>query len=181
MRTLIGALTFVGLMVAAASGLLAQELPTMSPAAKEHEWLKKFVGQWDVVSSGMAQGEAVMTSAMLGKLWVVNASDMVVDGTKMKSIQMIGYDPEKQKYVGIWADSAVNFMWQYEGTLDESGNKLTLDAEGPSMSGDGTMVNYRDAYEFKDDDTLIATSYMQGVDGEWAVIMEGEAERRTAE
>jgi hypothetical protein len=181
MKALIASVTFVGFTFAAPA-LFAQDLPTLSGAEKEHEWLKKFVGRWDVVSEGQgAQGTAVMKSSMLGKLWLVNASDMEVDGMKMKSIQMIGYDPNKKKYVGIWADSMVNHMWQYEGTLDEAGQKLTLDAEGPSMTGDGTMTNYRDAYEFKDDNTIIATSSMQDEDGKWTVLMEGTAKRRTGE
>jgi len=132
MKALIAFITFVGL-TCAAQALFAQELPTMLDVEKEHEWLKKFVGEWDVVSDGQgAQGEAVMKSSMLGKLWLVNASDMEVSGMKMKSIQMIGYDPKKKKYVGIWADSMINYLWQYEGTVDEAGKKLTLEAEGPA-------------------------------------------------
>ena len=96
----------------------------------------------------------------------------------MKSIQMIGYDTNKKKYVGIWADSMINHMWHYEGTVDETGKKLTLDAEGPSMAGDGKMTKYQDAYEFKDNDTIIATSSMQAQDGKWTVMMKGTAKRR---
>ncbi len=178
MKTLIAIITFVGITFAAPA-LSAQELPTMSGVEKEHEWLKKFVGQWDVVSDGQgAQGEAVMKSSMLGQLWLVNASDMEVSGMNIKSIQMIGYDAKKKKYVGIWADSMINHLWLYEGTVDETGKKLTLEAKGPSMTGDGTMTNYRDAYEFKDDNTIISTSSMQGEDGEWTVIMQGTAKRR---
>lgn len=181
MKLLIAFITFVGITFSA-QALFAQELPTMSGAEKEHEWLKKFVGQWDVVSGGQgSQSEAVMKSSMLGQLWLVNTSDMETSGMKIKSIQMIGYDPKKKKYVGIWADSMVNHMWHYEGTVDEAGKKLTLDAEGPSMTGDGTMTNFRDAYEFKDDNTIIATSSMQGEDGEWTVLMEATARRRTNE
>jgi len=115
---------------------------------------------------------------MLGKLWLVNASDMEISGMKMKSIQMIGYDDKKKKYVGIWVDSLINYMWRYEGTVDKAGKKLTLDAEGPSMTGDGTMNQYQDAFEFKDDDTIIATSSVQAKDGTWSVMATGTAKRR---
>ena len=71
-----------------------------------------------------------------------------------------------------------NHMWHYEGTVDTAGKKLTLDAEGPSMTGVGKMTKYKDAYEFKDDDTIIATSSMQGADGKWTMIMEGTAKRK---
>lgn len=165
--------------------VFAQEAPAGSVALKEHQWLTKFVGNWDVVSEGTTgegeppiRGKAVMKSSMLGKLWIVNASDTEIAGTRMKSIQMIGYDPTKKKYVGIWADSIINHMWHYEGHVDESGKKIVLDAEGPSMQGDGTLAKYRDAFEFKDDDTIIATSSMLGPDNQWIVIMSGTATRR---
>ena len=178
MKTLVGVIALAALLFVTPS--FAQELPPGMPGAvPEHEFLKKFVGTWEVESEGSGmQGKAVMNSSMLGKLWIVNTSEHNMGGMEMKSIQMIGYDAEKKKYVGIWADSMVNFMWNYEGTLDESGKKLTLEAKGPSMTGDGTMMNYRDAYEFKDDDTIVATSSMQGGDGTWTVFMEGTAKRK---
>ena len=155
-----------------------------SPPQKEHVWLQKFVGEWDVVSEGSmgegqppVTGEAAMKSSMLGDLWVVNKSQHEVAGMKMQSIQMIGYDPDKQKFVGIWADSMINYLWHYEGTLDENGMKLTLEAEGPNMAGEG-MSLYRDAYEFTDDDTIVATSSMQDGEGGWTVFMTGTAKRR---
>ena len=40
------------------------------------------------------------------------------------------------------------------------------------------MANYRDAYEFKDDNTMVLTSSMQGADGEWTVYMEATATRK---
>ena len=119
-----------------------------------------------------------MKSSMLGDLWLINSSEHTISGVSLTSLQMIGYNPDKQKYVGIWTDSMVNHMWHYEGTVDASGNKLTLEAEGPSMSGDGTMATYRDAFEFTDADTIVATSSIQGPDGEWTVFMQGTATRR---
>ena len=178
MKTLIVFITLFGSGFVTQT-LSAQEVPAASVAAKEHEFLQKFVGEWDVESGGSGmQGKAVMKSSMLGKLWLVNSSDHDVSDMKMKSIQMIGYDTEKKKYIGIWADSMINYMWHYEGTVDKAGNKLTLDAEGPSMTGDGKMIQYQDAYEFKDDDTIVATSSMQDKDGKWTVIMKGTAKRR---
>jgi hypothetical protein len=107
--------------------LSAQELPNMPGAVKEHEWLKKFVGQWDVVSEGSAgegrppiKGKAVMNSSMLGELWVVNSSDFEIAGMNMKSIQLIGYDTNKKKYVGIWADSMFNHATQIMESISKA-------------------------------------------------------------
>jgi hypothetical protein len=43
-------------------------------------------------------------------------------------------------------------LWPYNGTLDAAGKVLTLDSEGPSFSGDGTMAKYQDIIEFIGDD-----------------------------
>ncbi len=72
---------------------------------------------------------------------------------------------QKQRYVGNFIASMMTHMWLYEGTRDASGKVLTLDTEGPSMSGDGTMATYQDivTIEGKDhSDPLIAG---QGPDG----------------
>ena len=110
--------------------LSAQEAPAKPDAAAGREFLTNFVGDWDLVSEGSGmKGEAMMNSSMPGKLWLVNSSDHKVGDTKMESVQMIGYDPNKKKYVVVGADSMVNHMWHDEGTVDESCKKLTLDAQ----------------------------------------------------
>lgn len=160
--------------------LVAQDAPGTSVPVKEHEFLQKFVGEWDVESEGAGmKNKAVMRSSMLGKLWLVNSSDHKMQGMKLTSMQIIGYDSDKKKYVGTWVDSMTSFLWRYEGTVDKTGSKLTLDTQGPSMSGDGTMVKYQDAFEFKDKDTIIATSAMQDDNGNWSVFMKGTAKRRS--
>lgn len=183
MKTFIAVITLFG-FACAAQPSSAQDGPPPSPVTKEHGFLKKFVGQWKMENAG-APGEdkpetkviGTMKSSMLGDLWIVNSANYDFGGTKVKTLQMIGYDAKKKKYVGIWADSMINFMWRYEGTVDKSGKKLTLEAKGPSMTDENKMENYRDAYEFKDDNTIIATSSMQGEDGKWKVFMTGTAKR----
>ncbi len=188
MRIIVMAAAFIGITLAMQTSVTAQELPEASQPTDEHKFLQRFVGEWDVESEGSGgegqppiKGKAMMKSTMLGSLWLVNSSEMEVAGFAMQSIQMIGYDPKKEKYVGIWADSMINHMWQYEGTVDDSGNKLTLDAEGPSMTGGDDMVKYQDIYEFADDDTIIATSRMQDAEGNWVEIMKGKANRRKSD
>jgi hypothetical protein len=178
MKTLIPIITLLASTLIAPV-LSAQEQPAVPAAVKEHEWLKRFVGQWDLESGGTMEGKGLMKSSMLGDLWVVNSSDHEVGDIKMKSIQMICYDVKKKKYVGIWADSYMNHMWHYEGAVDKSGSKLILDAKGPNMADPEKRANYRDSYEFTDKDTIIATSSMQDKDGKWTVIMHGKAKRRT--
>jgi hypothetical protein len=67
-------------------------------------------------------------------------------------------------------------MWVYEGTVDATGRVLTLDTEGPSMSGDGT-AKYQDIVEFQSDDERSLTSRVQGPNGEWQQIMKATYRR----
>jgi hypothetical protein len=62
-------------------------------------------------------------------------------------------------------------LWVYDGTVDGGGRVLTLNAEGPVMTGNGTMTKYRDVIEFKSDDHRVLTSHMLGDDGQWLQFM----------
>jgi hypothetical protein len=83
----------------------------------------------------------------------------------------LGYDPAKGRFVGTFVGSMMTNMWVYEGTLDQKGNTLTLDTEGPSMVGDGSVAPYRDVIEMKSDDLRVMTSHGQGPDGNWTAFM----------
>ena len=148
------------------------------------EFLKKFVGEWELTSKGsMGEGQpemeasATMNAKMLGEMWVVCTQEGELPGMSYRAMQTIGYDAAKSKFVGTWVDSLTSHLWVYEGTLDESGSKLTLEAEGPHMTDPTRMAKYRDAYEFKGDDEVVATSSMLGDDGEWNTFMRGTGKR----
>jgi hypothetical protein len=170
------------------AALLAQDQPQVSEPDKQHEWLQKFVGEWEShskASMGPDQPEmecsGTITSRMLGKLWVVNEMTSTTPGFEMRGLQTVGYDPQKKKFVGTWVDSMINHLWHYEGTVDESGKKLTLEAEGPNHMAGGKLTKFRDAYEFASPDKIIITASMLGEDGKWTTFMTGEATRKEAE
>ena len=137
--------------------------------------LKKFAGEWSAESECSMGPDAppihttARTSArMIGEFWVVAEIKSTGGGQSVTAIQTIGYDPAKKKYVGTWIDSMFNYMWRYEGTVDETGKILTLEATGPNfMTGEGT-AEFRDVYEFKSDDIILARSYARSSsDDEW--------------
>jgi hypothetical protein len=97
---------------------------------------------------------------------------------EIESMMTLGFDPEKKKIVGTWVDSVHNYLWVYEGSFDESGNVLTMEATGPNPMTPGKMGNYRDILELKDKDTKIMTSQMQQEDGSWMEFMRMEYKRK---
>jgi hypothetical protein len=153
--------------------------------AKEHRWLKKLVGEWtseaemamEAPTAEKCRGsESVRT---LGDLWVLceGTGEMPGGGTA-NMLMTLGYDPAKQRFVGTWVGSMMTQMWVYEGSLDATQRILTLESRGPSMTGDGTMSNYRDVIEFKSDDHRTLTSHAQGADGKWQQFMTAHYRRR---
>lgn len=166
-------------------GTHAQDLPATSEVTSQHQFLKKFVGQWDVKSEGvMAEGQppVAMTGTIdsnpLGEFWIISRMESKVAGMSFSGIQTLGYDQKKKKYVGTWIDTTGDFMWKYEGFVDDSGKKLILEATGPDMTKPGETRLYRDAYEFKDDNTLITTSSTRKDDGTWMTYMTGTGTRK---
>jgi hypothetical protein len=55
---------------------------------------------------------------------------------------------------------------------------LTLNAEGPSMAGDGKMAKYKDVIEVKSDDHRVLTSHVLGDDGNWQHFMTANYRRK---
>ncbi len=166
------------------SPLLAQEIPMFPGPVKEHEILKQFVGEWETTSeASMGPGQPAMKcegkikSKMLGGLWVINEMESTTPGFQMTGIQTVGYDEKSKKYVGTWVDSMMNHMWKYEGSLDETGKILTLEAEGPNFMQGGKMAKFRDVYEFKTKDQIAISSMMEA-EGKWITFMTGSAKRK---
>ncbi|MGH9195445.1 MAG: DUF1579 family protein [Acidimicrobiia bacterium] len=65
----------------------------------------------------------------------------------------------------------MSYLWVYDGSLNTSEKVLTLNAEGPSCTGDEKFVKYKDAIEIKSHDHRTMTSRMLGEDGEWYPFM----------
>jgi hypothetical protein len=147
---------------------------------KEHHWLQKLVGEWTYENeAAMApdkpketfRGTEIVRS--LGGLWTVGegGGDMPGGGAA-ETIMTLGYDPQKKRFVGTFIASMMTHLWVYEGTLDASGNVLTLDTEGPNFAPGATgMTKYKDIITFLTDDHRTLTSKMLGPDGEWHEFM----------
>jgi hypothetical protein len=156
----------------------AQELPKVPPPVKEHEWLQKFVGDWEYETEiFMEPGKPPMkvkgteTVRSLGGFWIVSDGKSEMMGKPFTSVLTLGFDPQAKKYVGTWVDSMSSTLWKYEGSVDSTGKFLTLESEGPCPMKPGQLAKFHEVTEFKSDDERVFTSKMQGDDGKWNTIL----------
>lgn len=159
------------------------QAPQSPKAADGHAILKKLVGEWTSKSKsvGGQEGTGSMSSRMLGEFWVINEVKGDIAGFSFTALQTIGYDAKRKKYTATWIDSSVDFRWIYEGVYDAAEKKLVFTAEGPSMTGDGGTMQYRDIYEFKSDDKIISIAQSRANDSEeWTTFMTAEVVRKAA-
>lgn len=150
----------------------------------EHKWLTQLVGIWsfdhncDGPDGEKTQSSGTMECRMLGGLWVIcESSGGETEDGKWSAIMTLGFDPAKNAYVGTFVGSMMNNIWPYQGVLDETGKRLTLNSEGPKFDGEGTGL-YRDTIEIVDPDQWLMISEMQGDQGEWTQFMRGVHKRR---
>ncbi len=147
---------------------------------KEHHWLQKLVGDWTYEIEVMMEPDrspqkATGTESVrsLGGLWILAEAQGEMPGCGDATTMMtLGYDPQKQGYVGTWIGSMMTHLWVYDGgELDAGPRVLTLDSEGPAMAGEGKMARYKDAIEIRSDDWRVMTSHVLGDDGQWHQFM----------
>jgi hypothetical protein len=157
----------------------------MAKPQKEHEWLQKLVGDWTMEAEASMgpdkpdeKTRGTESVRSLGGLWYLAEGQGEMPGGPATMLMTLGYDPQKQRYVGTWIGSMMTQLWVYDGELDAAGKMLTLNADGPSMAAEGKMTKYRDVIEFKSDDHRVLTSHLLGDDGQWHQFMTAHYRRR---
>jgi hypothetical protein len=154
---------------------------------EEHLWLKQILGQWKVKfecvmgpDQPAVEFEGIESVQSIGEIWyIAKGSNQTPcdDDLQANSMMTLGYDPQKECYVGCFVCSMMNWMWQYDqGQLDDTGKILTLKATGPLCTGEG-LAEFEDAVEIVDADHRILRSRMKMPDGQWQQIMQGHYQR----
>lgn len=156
---------------------------SMPPPAKEHEWLQRFVGEWESeveMSMGPNQPTTKIsgreTARMLGGFWLVMEGGN--EEMPYRFLLTLGYDPRQGSYVGSWVDSMTTHAWKYHGSVDSTGNILTLETEGPFPPPNGPVSQIREVTEFKSDDFRVFTSSVRQENGEWVTVCTIRARRK---
>lgn len=154
--------------------------PPMEKPQEAHRWLEQLLGDWKTdatatVAPGQEfQCEGTAKFKSLGGFWAVMQLESQPMGQAMHGIMTIGYDPHAKQYVGTWVDSTTSRLWKYEGSLDETGKILTLEADGPNFlaPNDPTKTaKFRDIIEVKGNDHLVMTSAVELEPGKWTKFM----------
>lgn len=163
---------------------LSAEMPEMPKPTKEHEWLQRFVGEWTseseihmVPDEEPMKGSGTESVRPLGGFWIVSDVTGEMPGMTMKAVLTFGYDPKKEKYVGTWVDSMTSHMWEYEGTVDDSGKVLTL-ITNAFCPMEQRECEFLSTVEFVSDDERIFTEKKKSEDGEWVTIVKSVYKRK---
>ena len=153
---------------------------------KQHRWLDQLLGDWAYETEALAEPGQPPTKATgtesvrsIGGLWIqAEGRGEMPGGGPATSVMTIGYDPQKKRFVGSWFGSMMTHFWVYDGGLDAAERVLTLNSEGPSMSGDGTLSKYQDEIELKNSDLRTLTARVLTPDGTWRQFMTVNYRRR---
>ena len=159
------------------------QIPEPTP---EHQFLLQLVGEWDLESECVMgpdqppiKSVGKQSTRALGSFWTLGEMETSMpEGGAMQSLISLGFDPVRGKFVGSFIASCMTHHWLYEGTLDADRRVLTLDAEGPSFTGDGSTAKYQDIVEVVDQDTYLFSSQYQHSDGHWVKFMSGKHTRK---
>lgn len=154
---------------------------------KQHEWLQQLVGEWTYESECTMepgkppeQFKGTETVRSIGGLWVQGEGCGEMPGGGMGTMLItLGYDPQKERYVGTFIGSMMTHLWLYEGSLDAAEKVLTLNSEGPSCSGEGKLARYKDVIELKNADHRVMASYIMSDDGAWSTVMTANYHRKS--
>lgn len=160
-----------------------QAAPNTPP--RDHEWLKGLVGEWTTTWK-MYMGpdqppiEAAGTDSVraVGDYWVVAEAKSEMLGAPYNGIMSLGYDAERKQFHGTWIDSFCGRLWVYKGTLNDAGDTLTLETEGPSPQDPSKIVKYKETMRVNGPDSRAFTSTYQAEDGKWVRLVAVEFQRK---
>jgi hypothetical protein len=148
---------------------------------KSHEFLKKYVGDWDVdISTWPMPGAPAQTSkgTMKNRLifdgrYVKCDFEGMMSGTSFSGLEVIGYDLFKKMYTTFWIDSMSSAFLTTSGTLDMTGNVLTETGASPDPMTDGkTMQKFKNVTTFMGDGKYKFEMFMVMPDGKATKGME---------
>jgi hypothetical protein len=154
--------------------------------ARDHQWLKQLTGEWDVTFRMYMQPdqppvESAGTDSVrtLGEHWIIAETKSTVMGSPYHGMLSLGYNALTKQFNGTWIDSFGGQLWVYKGTLNDAGDTLTLETEGPSLTqGPDKTARYREIIQITGKDSRTFNSSMEKEDGTWMKVVSIEYRRK---
>jgi hypothetical protein len=152
---------------------------------KNHEVLKKYVGDWDVEVRSWAKpgDQPMMSKATLKNQLIFDGRyvkcqfEGMMMGQKFMGLEIFGYDLFQNKYTTFWIDTMSTYFFLTTGTLDASGKVLTETGTSPDPMT-GKMQKVKDVTTFMQDGKYKFEMFMVGPDGKEFKTMELLATRK---
>ena len=167
-RTHLMLLPVVALLSFAAGAALQEGGGGMTPATpgEEHALLERMAGSWTTHLNMMGNtSEGKHEKKLdLGGLWLVGRMEGEFMGQPFTGIDVIGWDPEKEKYVGIWVDNFTAAIQTLEGSYDPEAQRLEFEAPSVNpMTGEPVTELHR--WDLSEEDRLVYSMLFPSPDG----------------
>jgi hypothetical protein len=154
---------------------IAQEAQQMDPEMMEaymkmmapnenHEFLKNFVGEWDVTTTAWMQpgAEPISSKGSAKAEMIFGGHFLKVDfkgtmfGQPFEGIQIMGYDNYQKKNISFWIDTSSTGFYLTEGSRDEGKKRIVetgvwqdpMGGEDMNVRNTTTLVS-KDEYKFE--------------------------------
>ncbi len=160
---------------------MMEQMMKYGTPGKEHEFLKKYAGDWDVDASAWSQpgGPVQKSKGTMKNTLIFDGRYVKCDfegmmgGMSFKGLEVIGYDLFKKMYTTFWIDSMSTGFMTTTGTLNAAGNVLTETGMSPDPMTDGkTMQKFKNVTTFTGDGKYKFEMFMVMPDGKEAKGME---------
>lgn len=164
---------------------MMEQYMKMMSVNENHAYLKKFEGEWDVMTKAwMTPGAEPTYSKNSGKAEMILGGRFLrvafkgtMFGQPFEGLQIVGYDNHKKKYISFWIDSTSTSFYMTEGTRDRDKNTVTETGLWPDpMTGAETKV--RLVTTLLGADEYVMEMYMVGSDGNEFKSLENRSTRK---
>lgn len=132
------------------------------------------LGDWtfEIHSEGKSEPELTGKENVrrIGSWIVAESTGQDADGGPSHMITTLGFDPDKQAFVGAVVGTMATAQFVLQGVSDETG-ALLLETEGPAITEGNKTDRYRDIWRSTGKDTREIVAQVLTKDGRWKDFM----------
>lgn len=159
-----------------ASEPLPAEMPAMPEPSPEHARVLEGVGRWTGTLTSWEAGpepvtvEAAQVVEAIGGFWTTCTMECEFMGTPYKGNGNVGYDPERDVFVGTWVDNMSSAFASMEGQYLEDDETLRMRWQAPDWMTGELVDHWSDSVQTANEQR--STFYRGDEDGEHQKVME---------